>query len=65
MMQGFGAILIPASFGIGALASIPCGWIGDRYSPKLVLSGSLFKYRHSPGFAVTDSPAFASWLRAG
>jgi len=28
-------------FGIGALASIPCGWIGDRYSPKLVLSGSL------------------------
>jgi DHA1 family inner membrane transport protein len=29
-------------FGVGALASIPCGWIGDRYSPKLVLSGSLF-----------------------
>jgi len=28
-------------FGVGALASIPCGWIGDRYSPKLVLSGSL------------------------
>lgn len=28
-------------FGIGALASIPCGWIGDRFSPKLVLSGSL------------------------
>jgi predicted MFS family arabinose efflux permease len=28
-------------FGIGALASIPCGWIGDRYSPKLVLSGAL------------------------
>lgn len=28
-------------FGIGALASIPCGWIGDRYSPRLVLSGSL------------------------
>jgi DHA1 family inner membrane transport protein len=28
-------------FGIGALASIPCGWIGDRYHPKLVLSGSL------------------------
>jgi DHA1 family inner membrane transport protein len=27
-------------FGVGALASIPCGWIGDRYSPKLVLSGS-------------------------
>jgi MFS family permease len=29
-------------FGVGALASIPCGWIGDRYSPKLVMSGSLF-----------------------
>jgi DHA1 family inner membrane transport protein len=29
-------------FGIGALASIPCGWIGDRFSPKWVLSGSLF-----------------------
>jgi len=28
-------------FGVGALASIPCGWIGDRYSPKLVLCGSL------------------------
>jgi MFS transporter, DHA1 family, inner membrane transport protein len=28
-------------FGIGALASIPCGWIGDRYHPKLLLSGSL------------------------
>jgi MFS family permease len=28
-------------FGVGALASIPCGWIGDRYSPKVVLSGSL------------------------
>ncbi len=28
-------------FGVGALASIPCGWIGDRFSPKLVLSGSL------------------------
>ena len=28
-------------FGLGALLSIPCGWIGDRYSPKLVLSGSL------------------------
>lgn len=28
-------------FGVGALASIPCGWIGDRFSPRLVLSGSL------------------------
>jgi len=29
-------------FGVGALASIPCGWIGDRFSPKIVLSASLF-----------------------
>jgi DHA1 family inner membrane transport protein len=28
-------------FGVGALASIAGGWIGDRYSPRLVLSGSL------------------------
>lgn len=28
-------------FGVGALTSIVGGWIGDRYSPKLVLSGSL------------------------
>jgi MFS family permease len=28
-------------FGIGALTSIVGGWLGDRLSPKLVLSGSL------------------------
>ena len=28
-------------FGIGALASIFGGWLGDRLSPQLVLSGSL------------------------
>ena len=28
-------------FGIGALTSIAGGWLGDRFSPKLVLSGSL------------------------
>jgi DHA1 family inner membrane transport protein len=28
-------------FGVGALASVAGGWIGDRYSPKVVLSGSL------------------------
>ena len=28
-------------FGVGALFSIPCGWMGDRFSPKLVLSISL------------------------
>ncbi|MGH9593663.1 MAG: MFS transporter, partial [Bryobacteraceae bacterium] len=27
-------------FGVGALASIACGWLGDRYSPRLVLSGA-------------------------
>jgi hypothetical protein len=30
-----------------------------------VPSGSLFKYRHSPGLAVVDGSAFASWLCAG
>jgi DHA1 family inner membrane transport protein len=28
-------------YGIGALTSILGGWLGDRFSPKLVLSGSL------------------------
>lgn len=28
-------------FGIGALTSIMGGWLGDRFSPKLILSGSL------------------------
>lgn len=28
-------------FGVGALTSIFGGWLGDRFSPKLVLSGSL------------------------
>lgn len=27
-------------FGIGALASIACGWLGDRFSPRTVLSGA-------------------------
>jgi MFS transporter, DHA1 family, inner membrane transport protein len=27
-------------FGVGALASIAGGWIGDRFSPRLVLSGA-------------------------
>ncbi len=26
-------------FGVGALASILCGWLGDRISPRVVLSG--------------------------
>lgn len=26
-------------FGVGALASILCGWLGDRFSPRVVLSG--------------------------
>src|SRR5439155_3094597 len=28
-------------------------------------SESPFKYRHSPGFAVTEGAALAAWLRAG
>jgi MFS transporter, DHA1 family, inner membrane transport protein len=27
-------------FGIGALASVACGWLGDRFSPRAVLSGA-------------------------
>jgi DHA1 family inner membrane transport protein len=27
-------------FGVGALASILCGWMGDRLSPRIVLSGA-------------------------
>lgn len=27
-------------FGVGALASILCGWLGDRLSPRVVLSGA-------------------------
>ena len=27
-------------FGVGALASIACGWLGDRLSPRIVLSGA-------------------------
>jgi MFS transporter, DHA1 family, inner membrane transport protein len=27
-------------FGFGALASIACGWLGDRYSPRTVLGGA-------------------------
>ena len=49
-------------FGIGALASIPCGWIGDRYSPKAVLSGSLLSitvlgylfFQESPSMLVRE-----------
>jgi DHA1 family inner membrane transport protein len=49
-------------FGVGALASIPCGWIGDRYSPRLVLSGSLLSiavlgalfFRMSPSMVTRE-----------
>src|SRR5215471_490175 len=37
-------------------------WSSGEYR---VLIGSLFKYRHSPGFAATVSPAFASCPRTG
>lgn len=50
-------------FGVGALASIPCGWIGDRYSPKLVLSCSLLSiavlgylfYQESPSMLMRET----------
>ena len=49
-------------FGVGALFSIPCGWIGDRFSPKLVLSSSLLSiavlgylfYQASPSMAMRE-----------
>jgi len=49
-------------FGVGALASIGGGWIGDRYSPKLVLSGSLLSisvlgylfFRESPSMLTRE-----------
>jgi MFS transporter, DHA1 family, inner membrane transport protein len=34
--------LVMSFFGLGALASIIGGWIGDRFSPSLVLSTSFF-----------------------
>jgi MFS transporter, DHA1 family, inner membrane transport protein len=46
-------------FGIGALASIPCGWIGDRYSPKLVLSGSLLSIAVLGYLFFLPSPSMA------
>lgn len=53
-------------FGIGALLSIPCGWIGDRYSPKLVLCGSLLSsailgflfFQPSPSMPVRELLTF-------
>jgi len=30
-----------------------------------VAGGSLFKYRHSPGFAATEGAALGVWLCAG
>jgi MFS transporter, DHA1 family, inner membrane transport protein len=32
--------LVMSFFGLGALASIAGGWIGDRFSPRVVLSGA-------------------------
>ncbi len=46
-------------FGIGALLSIPCGWIGDRYSPKLVLSGSLLSIAVLGYLFFQESPTMA------
>jgi len=58
-------------FGIGALLSIPCGWIGDRYSPKLVLSGSLLSiavlgylfFQPSPSMAMRELLTFFYGVR--
>jgi MFS transporter, DHA1 family, inner membrane transport protein len=49
-------------FGVGALASIIGGWVGDRYSPRLVLSGSLLSiavlgyvfFRESPSMLTRE-----------
>jgi DHA1 family inner membrane transport protein len=49
-------------FGVGALASILGGWLGDRYSPRVVLSGSLLSiavlgllfFRESPSVLTRE-----------
>src|ERR1019366_808299 len=49
-------------FGVGALASIAGGWIGDRYSPRIVLSGALLSvavlgclfFRESPSLLTRE-----------
>jgi len=49
-------------FGVGALASIIGGWVGDRCSPRLVLSGSLLSiavlgyvfFRESPSMVTRE-----------
>ena len=43
-------------YGVGALASIAGGWIGDRYSPKLVLIGSLLSTSVLGYFFFQESP---------
>ncbi len=44
-------------FGVGALASIPCGWIGDRYSPRFVLSGALLSVAILGSLFFRESPS--------
>jgi DHA1 family inner membrane transport protein len=44
-------------FGVGALASIVCGWIGDRYSPRLVLSASLLSIAVLGSLFFRESPS--------
>jgi MFS transporter, DHA1 family, inner membrane transport protein len=34
--------LVTGCYGVGALVSIAGGWLGDRFSPRLVLSGAFF-----------------------
>jgi predicted MFS family arabinose efflux permease len=49
-------------FGVGALASILCGWLGDRLSPRVVLSGAFvcsaglgYLFFHGSGSVVAAS----------
>ena len=54
--------LVISFFGVGALASIFGGWLGDRYSPRLILSGSLLSiavlgylfFRESPSMLTRE-----------
>jgi MFS family permease len=49
-------------FGVGALASIAGGWLGDRYSPRAVLTGAFlttaalgYLFVHGPATTVVQS----------
>jgi MFS transporter, DHA1 family, inner membrane transport protein len=48
--------VVMSFFGLGALASIAGGWIGDRFSPRWVLSGALFGIAVLGYLFFLDSP---------